>query len=148
VRPTQTVRTLVAGGDNRAWQLRVRHQRIARSDVAQSRRRSLAIGLGVLGLLGAAFILMIAARGQQRLARQQMEFVAAVSHELRTPLAVICSAGENLADGVVADWAQVKRYGSLSRPRAGTSGTRSMRQFAGISSSAPISSGGTLMCRG
>ena len=42
-----------------------------------------------------------------------MEFVAAVSHELRTPLAVICSAGENLADGVVADREQVKTYGAL-----------------------------------
>jgi signal transduction histidine kinase len=42
-----------------------------------------------------------------------MEFVAAVSHELRTPLAVICSAGENLADGIVADAPQVKRYGAL-----------------------------------
>ena len=30
-----------------------------------------------------------------------MEFVAAVSHELRTPLAVIRSAADNLADGVV-----------------------------------------------
>ena len=42
-------------------------------------------------------------RRAQRLAQQKMEFVAAISHELRTPLAVICSAGENLADGVVHD---------------------------------------------
>jgi signal transduction histidine kinase len=44
-----------------------------------------------------------------------MEFVAAVSHELRTPLAVIRSAGDNLADGVVHDEQQVKKYGDLVR---------------------------------
>ncbi|MES1211417.1 MAG: HAMP domain-containing sensor histidine kinase, partial [Acidobacteriota bacterium] len=49
----------------------------------------------------------------QRLARQQMEFVAGVTHELHTPLTAIRSAGQNLADGVVADPQQVKRYGAL-----------------------------------
>ena len=44
----------------------------------------------------------LSTRRAQELARQQMEFVAAVSHELRTPLAVIRSAADNLADGVVA----------------------------------------------
>jgi signal transduction histidine kinase len=37
-----------------------------------------------------------------------------VTHELRTPLAVIRSAGENLADGVVSP-GQVKAYGELVR---------------------------------
>lgn len=55
------------------------------------------------------------ARRQQLLARQQMEFVASISHELRTPLTVICSAGDNLAGGVVKNDAQVKRYGNLVR---------------------------------
>ena len=75
---------------------------------------------------------------QQRLARQQMEFVAAVSHELRTPLAVICSAGENLADGVVAEAAQVKRYGSLIETEGRRLGDMVERvmEFAGISSGA------------
>jgi signal transduction histidine kinase len=44
-----------------------------------------------------------------------MEFVAAVSHELRTPLAVIRSAADNLADGVVHDDPQVRKYGALVR---------------------------------
>jgi len=103
--------------DSGAWQLRVRHRSGSLDAiVAQSRRRNLAISLGVLGLLGASVVLIVAAaQRQQRLARQQMEFVAAVSHELRTPLAVICSAADNLADGVVGDHVQVARYGSLIR---------------------------------
>jgi len=44
-----------------------------------------------------------------------MEFVAGVSHELRTPLAVICSAGDNLADGLVSGGEQAQRYGALIR---------------------------------
>jgi signal transduction histidine kinase len=136
-------RVLMAGGDNQgAWQVRVRHRSGSlEAIVAQSRRRNLAISLGVLGLLGGAFILIIAAaQREQRLARQQMEFVAAVSHELRTPLAVICSAGENLADGVVADGAQVKRYGSLIETEGRRLGDTVERvlQFAGISSGAPV----------
>jgi signal transduction histidine kinase len=65
-----------------------------------------------------------------------MEFVAAVSHELRTPLAVICSAGENLADGVVADSARVKRYGALIQTEGRRLGDMVERvmEFAGISS--------------
>src|SRR5262249_49564156 len=89
-------RFVTSAAEQGAWQVRARH-RAGSLDaiVATSRRRNLAIGLGVLALLAASFVLVIAAaQRQQRLARQQMAFVAAVSHELRTPLAVICSAGE------------------------------------------------------
>ena len=135
-------RVLMSGGDQQgAWQLRLRH-RTGSLDaiVAQSRRRNVAISLGVLGLLAASIVLVLAsAQRQQRLSRQQMEFVAAVSHELRTPLAVICSAGENLADGVVADDAQVKRYGSLIETEGRRLGDMVERvmEFAGISSGTP-----------
>ncbi len=133
-------RTLLAGPRSGAWELRARHlSGSLDAIVAQSRRRNLAIGLGVLALLGGSFVLIIAAaQRQQRLARQQMEFVAAVSHELRTPLAVICSAGENLSDGVVADPQQVKRYGSLIETEGRRLGDMVERvlQFAGISSGA------------
>jgi signal transduction histidine kinase len=137
--PGDASHALMTGGANQgAWQVRVRYRSGSlESIVARSRRRNMAISLSVLGLLAAAFALvMAAAQRQRRLSRQQMEFVAAVSHELRTPLAVICSAGENLADGVVADAAQVKTYGSLIEAegrRLGDMVERVLR-FAGISS--------------
>ena len=128
------------GTSDGAWQVRVRGRAGSlEALVQQSRRRNLAVGFGVLLLLGASFVLVLAAAArQQRLARQQIEFVASVSHELRTPLAVICSAGENLADGVVAEPDQVKRYGAL----VGAEGRRladmveRVMTFAGIASGA------------
>jgi len=50
-----------------------------------------------------------------------MEFVAGVSHELCTPLAIINSAAENLADGVVEGSRQTAEYGGLIRDQAGAS---------------------------
>jgi signal transduction histidine kinase len=137
-------RVLMTGGANQgAWQVRARYRSGSlESIVASSRRRNLAISLGVLGLLAAAFILVMAAsQRQRRLAQQQMEFVASVSHELRTPLAVICSAGENLADGVVADGAQVRTYGALIETEGRRLGDMVERvmEFAGIGSGASIS---------
>jgi len=129
------------GAQGGQWQLRARHRSGSLETlVAASRRRNLAISLGVLGLLAASFVLVIvSAQRQQRLARQQMEFVAAVSHELRTPLAVICSAGENLADGVVADATQVRRYGSLveTEGRRLAAMVERVLDFAGIASGPP-----------
>ena len=70
------------------------------------------------------------------LARQQLEFVATVSHELRTPLAVIRSAADNLADGVVNDEARIRQYGQLVR-REGlrlTDLVEQILEFAGLQS--------------
>jgi signal transduction histidine kinase len=133
---------MTGGANQGAWLVRARYRRGSlESIVASSRRRNLAISAGVLGLLGAAFVLvMAAAQRQRRLAWQQMELVASVSHELRTPLAVICSAGENLADGVVADAAQIKTYGSLieAEGRRLADMVERVMEFAGISSGAAI----------
>jgi signal transduction histidine kinase len=50
---------------------------------------------------------------RMQLANLQMEFVASVSHELRTPLAVIRSAADNLADGLIRDQEAMRKYGTI-----------------------------------
>jgi len=97
------------------WQLRLTHRAgSVDAAVARARNRNLLVSSTVLLLLAASFGLMIVAtRRAQRLAAQQVEFVAGVTHELRTPLAVIRSAGENLADGVVESPEDVRQYGAL-----------------------------------
>ncbi len=50
-----------------------------------------------------------------QLAKMQMDFVASVSHELRTPLAVLCSAADNIADGVVRNKEQLAKYSTVIR---------------------------------
>lgn len=99
------------------WRLVATHQAgSVDAVVAAARSRNLAVGLGVLGLLGAsAALVVVSAQRARRLAERQMEFIASVSHELRTPVAVICSAAENLADGLVEEASQVRRYGAVVR---------------------------------
>ena len=105
-----------AGGmDAGRWKLILTHRSGSlEAAVASLRLRNILISTGILALLGASMMLMVrSARRAQRLAEQKIEFVAAISHELRTPLAVICSAGENLADGVVLDPARARQYGAV-----------------------------------
>ncbi len=98
-----------------AWQLVVRHRAGSlEAAVSEARRRNLAVSLGVLALLAVSVaMIVLSTQRAQRLARQQVEFVAGVTHELQTPLAVIRSAGQNLADGVVDGPKQIREYGSL-----------------------------------
>jgi len=103
--------------------------------VASTRRRNLFVSSSVILLLGASIGMLVVSSARARtLAAQQMEFVAGVSHELRTPLAVIRSAAENLADGVVADTAQVQRYGQLiaDEGRRLTEMVEQVMEFAGF----------------
>jgi len=87
-------------------------------------------------MAGSIAMLTITTRRAQKLARLQMEFVAGVSHELRTPLTVICSAADNLADGVVGGEEQVQRYGSVIRDegRRLSDMVEQILRFAGIQS--------------
>jgi len=69
----------------------------------------------LLLLAGSVILMIVLARRAHRLAQQKIDFVTVVSHELRTPLAVICAAGENLADGVIQEPAHARRYGTVIR---------------------------------
>jgi len=84
--------------------------------VNEIRMKNLFIGSGILILLaGSIGFLLIASLKAWHQSRQQMEFVAGITHELRTPLAVIRSAAENLADGVVSTPESQVKYGRLIR---------------------------------
>lgn len=84
--------------------------------VANTRRRNLRIGFLILLLLAASVVMIfMLIRRMHLLAKQQMEFVAGVSHDLRTPVAVLCSASENLADGMVATRDEMLQYGEMIR---------------------------------
>lgn len=100
-----------------AWELLLWHREGSLDQIVETaRRRNLAVSTAILLLLGGGFVVLVrSARRDRQLAQLQMEFVAGVSHELRTPLAVIRSAGENLADGVVTRDDQIRNYGALIR---------------------------------
>lgn len=97
------------------WQLMVRHHRGGSlgAFVADVERRNLTISFGLILLLVASVAVWIVIGSRvRRLARLEMNFVTAVSHDLRTPLAIISSAADNLAQGVVRDEGQLTRYGT------------------------------------
>ena len=120
------------------WKLILKHRAGSlEAAVGSVRRRNLIVSSSILGVLAASMgLLVLSTRRAQRLAKQQMEFVAAVSHELRTPLAVLRSAAENLADGVVREEDQVRKYGDLMRTegRRLTDMVEQILELAGIHS--------------
>jgi signal transduction histidine kinase len=129
---------LTASGSTAHWTLLVKHPSGSlEAAVNAARRRNLVISSSILSVLGASVaLLVLSTRRAQQLAHQQMEFVATVSHELRTPLAVIRSAAENLADGVIKDDEQIRKYGDLVRNegRRLTEMVEQILEFAGIES--------------
>jgi signal transduction histidine kinase len=120
------------------WRLLVQHPSGSlEAAVAGARTRNLAISFGILMLLTVTIgLLTVTSRRAQRLAQQQMEFVAGVSHELRTPVAVIKSAAENLSQGIVGNSERVKRYGHMIEGESRRLGEMIERvlQYAGIES--------------
>ncbi len=120
------------------WQLVIQHRAGSlEAAVASVRRRNLFISFGILLLLASSVaMIVISTRRAERLAHRQMEFVSSVSHEFRTPLAVICSAGENLADGIIDAPQQVKKYGEVIRQegRRLTEMVEQVLEFAGARS--------------
>jgi signal transduction histidine kinase len=110
-----TATTTSGSASDGPWTLQVQHSSGSIDKfIANTLRRNLAFGFGILFLLAAAIgAIIISAQRAKMLAQRQVDFVSSVSHEFRTPLAVIYSAGENLADGVAKEDAQVSRYGDL-----------------------------------
>jgi signal transduction histidine kinase len=87
------------------------------ANVAASSRRTMFRLVAVLGIalvfaIGSVWVIQrIRMQGALQVAKLQMEFVASVSHELRTPLAVISSAADNIADGIVKGPDEQRKYG-------------------------------------
>ena len=108
-----------AGGEGH-WRLVAKHRAGSlEAAVSAARTRNFVLSSGILALLATAIgLIVVSARRADRLARQQLEFVAAVSHELRTPVSVIGAAAGNLADGVVDEPGRVKKYGATIQSEA------------------------------
>jgi len=127
------------------WTFALRHKEGSiDAAVRAQQRRNTALSASILGVLGvSAGLVFFSARRLRAIATQQVEFVAAVSHELRTPLAVIRSAADNLADGVVHEKDQAKRYGALIRDESVrlTDMVEHVLEFAGADSPGRASRG-------
>lgn len=104
------------------------------------RRRNSAVALGILAILAGALVLLTRnVANARRLARQQLDFVAGITHEIMTPVSALRSAGQNLAEGVVADADQVARYGNMIDREAGRLGdlVSQVLEFARMQSARP-----------
>lgn len=132
------VSSMSSGEEDGRWQLLIKHQAGSlAAAVSSARQRNLAISFGILLLLAAGILMTaISMRRAERLASQQINFVAGVTHELRTPLAVICSAGENLADGIVDTPQKAAHYGEViyTEGRRLTEMVEQVLEFAGAQS--------------
>jgi signal transduction histidine kinase len=134
---TSTSDVVKVNASSAAWQLRFQHSAGSLdAAVGAARRRNLWLSFGILSVLAASVVLIVvSAERWQRLAAQQMDFVATVTHELRTPLTVIRSAAQNLSAGVVHDSAQARQYGDLieTEGRRLTDMVEQVLEYAGMS---------------
>jgi signal transduction histidine kinase len=113
----EELRTFIMEADPPIWRVAVAHTAGSLSEIVRrQRRRNMTITGSVLAVLALSLIaLYVLWRRAEALADRERMFVAGISHEIRTPLAAIYSAGENLAEGIVSEARQVRRYGSLIR---------------------------------
>ncbi|MBU0934499.1 MAG: hypothetical protein KKC64_02670 [Spirochaetes bacterium] len=97
-----------------AWQLTVYREGL--SIPQQAIRTARLNGFGAYLLLAiiyaAVVVLYVSLRRTAALAERERSFFASVSHELKTPIAVIQSAGDNLAKGIV-DSGRIPDYGEV-----------------------------------
>ena len=132
-----TIATATRAMSNSGWTVLLQHSAGSLdAAVNRIRIRNLWLSFGILGVLAAsAGLVLVNARRSEKLAAQQMDFVATVSHELRTPVAVIRSAAQNLAAGVVHEPEQAKRYGDLieAEGRRLTDMVEQVLEYAGLS---------------
>lgn len=110
-------RAFILEADPPVWHVAVAHNAGSLSEVVRRQRlRNMTITGSVLAVLALSLIaLYVLWRRAESLADRERMFVAGISHEIRTPLAAIYSAGENLAEGIVSEVGQVRRYGTLIR---------------------------------
>lgn len=102
------------------WVLVLQHRTQPVSEIAQSLwRRNLLIGGVAVLLLGVNIGLILFANSRaEKLAKTQMEFVAATSHELLTPLAAIYCSGQNARDGLLQTRDDLVTHGSIVTAQA------------------------------
>ena len=108
---------LVYGPEGTEWSLRIDHGGTSlQTAVDRSHVTNLLMSAAVLSLLALSVgLVVLNARRQTALAREQLFFVAGISHELRTPLAVIDSAADNMIHGTITEPADVREYGGMVR---------------------------------
>jgi signal transduction histidine kinase len=96
------------------WRLGVSLRRgsIAAITEASRRQKMLAAAAVLLLLAIAVASALFESRRAEEAARRQASFIAGITHELNTPIAAIGATAANLADGVVTEPAQVRRYGA------------------------------------
>ena len=120
----------------RIWTLNITHKSGAlETAVTKMHRRNLGISFLVLLVLGISVgLILLYTRRQQRLADQQVAFVAGVSHDLKTPIAVIHAVGENLRDGLVNEPEEMREYGTfvVDQSRSLLSTLDQVLSFSGI----------------
>lgn len=119
MRTEKNENTIISKSDEMSgkWLLKISHaDGSLESFVNKTRWRNLGVSFGILTLLGASVVLLILSTNRAtRAAQRQLDFVSSVTHEFRTPIAVICSAGDNIADGIVKTPEQIEKYGKLIR---------------------------------